>query len=246
MFVIYINSHFTPYWSLTAIPNNTPGEFSAVSVNVQTNNAPGVYYWYVEHLATADADFEFNPPIISARSTFTITSSGQGSNSSVIILPPFRADGITEGPELFRVHVSETNTGDSVAHTDITIQDTSPAAYYVDAGLDQVLLGGINVAALNGYYSGDINTVTVTWMQFSGDTVIIGNVTALQTTITLPPGASGSITMRLYVNYGLPGQLYDEVNYFVNPLDNMSITAGSRLSSGPDSLEYTVNPRIEA
>lgn len=245
MFIIYINSQFTPYWSLTAIPNDTPGEFSLVSVNVLTNQAPGLYHWYVDHIATVDADFEYDPPNVSSRSTFTITSTGVGLNSGVITLPPIRADGITEGPEAFRVHVSVSNVSASVANTTITVQDTSAAVYYVDAGLDQILLGGANVANLNGYYSGNVSNVTVDWIQVAGDTVLIGNVNALQSNITLPPGASGFITMRLYVNYNLPGQLFDDVDYFVTPLDNMSILVGTRMSVGPESLEFTVNPRTE-
>lgn len=244
-FFIYINSHFVPYWSLSANPDNTPDEFSIVSVDVLTNRSPGVYYWYVEHVDSIDADFEYNPPSITSRSTFTVTSTGSGLNTGVLTLPPIRADGISEGPESLLVHVSETISSTSVANILLTIQDTSAAVYYVDAGLDQVLLGS-NVAILNGYYSGNVSNVTVDWIQMSGDTVLIGNVNALQSNITLPPGASGSITMRLYVNYNLPGQLFDDVDYFLTPLDNMSILVGTRMSVGPESLEFTVNPRTEA
>lgn len=239
-FFIYINGHFNAYWSLTPVPDDTPDEFSVAGVDVQTNRPPGTYYWYVEHLASNDADFEFNPPSITSRSIFIVNSPGNG----FISLPPIKADGITEGPESFRVHVSETALGDSVANTIITIQDTSVQLFYVDAGLDQVILGS-NVAILNGFYSGNVSNVTVDWIQQSGDTVIIGNVNALQSNITFAPGASGEVTMRLYVNYGLPGQLYDDVTYFLNPKDDMSILVGARLSTGPESLEFTVNPRVE-
>jgi hypothetical protein len=131
-----------------------------------------------------------------------------------------------------------------VVNTTITIQDSSQAVYYVYAGLDQILLGRTTVE-LDGYYSGDVSGVTVDWMQIAGDTVIIDDVNSLQSFITVPVGASGVIVMRLYINYGLPGQLYDDVEYYINPQDNMSITAGASMSSGPESLIYTVSPSIE-
>lgn len=244
-FFVYVNSHFGAYWSLTPLPDATPDEFSVPSVSVQTNRVPGTYYWYVEHILSSDADFEYLPPSNALRSTFTISSSGLGLNTGIITLPALTADGTTEGPESFRVHVAESATGDAVANTLLTIQDTSIEAFYVDAGLDQVLLGGANVANLNGFYSGNVNNVTVDWIQVAGDTVIIGNVNAVQSNFTMPPGAGGFITMRLYINYGLTGQLYDDVNYFLTPLDNMSVLVGARLASGPESLTYTVDPRVE-
>lgn len=242
-FFIYINSHFTPYWSLTAVPDDTPNEFSIMSVNAQTNRAPGTYYWYVEHITSSNADFEYNPPSITSRSTFTVTSLGVGYNTGVINLPPIKADGLTEGPETFLVHVSETISSNSAANILITIQDTFPEALYVDAGVDQTLLGQ-SVALLDGFYSGNVSNVTIDWIQVFGPTVIIGNVNALQSNITIPPGATGFITMRLYANYGLPTELYDDVKYFLLPQDDMGLPVGAIEFSGPESTEFTVSPWV--
>lgn len=240
MFIIYINSHISaPYWQLTPVPDDTPDEFSVVGVNVFTNRPDGIYYWYLEHIASSDADFEYPPANISSRGNFSTYN-----YNGFINLPPIKADGITEGPEAFRVHVSESSIGDSVANTIITIQDTSTTVYIVDAGVDQTLIGQ-NTVNLNGFYSGNVNTVTVNWVQISGAPVTIGNVNAIQSNITLTPGSLDTVTMRLYINYGLPGELYDDVNYFLIPQDEMSILVGARMSTGPESLEFTVNPRIE-
>lgn len=244
-FFIYINSHFVPYWSLSANPDNTPDEFSVVSVDVLTNRSPGIYYWYVEHVESIDADFEYNPPSITSRSTFTVTSTGSGLNTGVLTLPPIRADGISEGPESLRVHVSETISSTSVANILLTIQDTFPETYYVDAGVDQTLLGQ-SVALLDGLYSGNVSNVTIYWQQTFGPTVVVGNVNALQSNITISPGSSGFITMRLYADYGLTTELYDDVNYFLQPQDDMGLPIGAIEFSGPESTEFTVNPRILA
>lgn len=237
MFIIYI-SYGGEFWQLTP-SDPTPDEGSLITVLVETNQPDGTYYWYIEHVDTNDNDFETLPPSITNRSTFTVTS-----RFGTITLPAFRNDGATEGPEEFLVHVSRTSSSASVKSTSIVIQDTSREPEFVNAGLDQVILAG-NLAVLNGFYSGDLNSVTVDWIQQSGDTVIIGNVNAVQSNITFQPGASGEVTMRLYVNYGLPGQLYDDVTYYLTPKDDISILVGARMSTGPESLEFTVNPRIE-
>lgn len=212
-------------------------------VNVATNRSPGTYYWYVEHIDSSDADFEYAPPSITSRSTFTVTSPGSGFSTGVITLPPLKADGITEGPETFRVHVTETLTSVSVVSTLITIQDTFPETYYVDAGVDQTLLGQ-STALLDGFYSGNVANVTIHWQQIFGPTVVVGNVNAVQSNITIPPGATGFITMRLYADYGLATELYDDVNYFLQPQDDMGLPVGAIEFSGPESTEFTVSPWV--
>lgn len=221
------------------VNTTTPSEGSLVQFQFQTNQADGpTYYWWIEHDTSSDADFTEVPPSSGNRTAFT-TSAGTHQFGLII-----DNDSVTEGVESFNVFVSNSETGLPIVQSDVAIeiQDTSIEIVVLDAGEDQFVIG-TDTASLNGFYSSDLTGKTVTWVQLTGDeTVVIDDANSLDTFFTIPSGAlTSTITMRLYIDQGLPGELFDDVNYFAQAFSG---TTPPSSEIGSSNTGLSVNPNV--
>ena len=120
------DTSLTPAFTVTPASIN---EGSSGSFTVNNLGAAGTYYWTINNITTANADFNavsgsFNTATLNGNGTFTIT---------------LIADNTTEGPETFTVSVRSGSTIGTILVTSgsVTVNDTSltPAAVGDVAGL---------------------------------------------------------------------------------------------------------------
>ena len=169
-----------PAFSLTIVAGATNvNEGDTISFTATgTDVVDGTYYWQVNHITTASADFS------ASTGSFTM-SDGTGTFTITTV-----ADTTTEGAQTFTASILGTATGPVVATSStITINDTSLTPYTITPAAGSVNEGSaltVNVTAqpIDDTYYWTINHVTTADADFSA---VSGTVTTT--------GAAGSFTI---------------------------------------------------
>ena len=210
-------------FDVSLTPTITPAadsvnEGSSLSFAVTNLGPNGTYYWTINHVTTANADFS------AVNGSFSLTGGGAQDNGTGSFSLTTVADRTTEGAETFTVSVRSGSISGTVIVTSgsITVNDISltPAFTVTPASIDEGATGSFTVNNLGaaGTYYYTINHVTTANADFSSvsgsfnTATLNGNGTFTITTIadTTTEGAqtftvsvrSGSISGTILVTSG--------------------------------------------
>ena len=210
-------------FDVSLTPTITPAadsvnEGSSLSFAVTNLGPNGTYYWTINHVTTANADFS------AVNGSFSLTGGGAQDNGTGSFSLTTVADRTTEGAQTFTVSVRSGSISGTVIVTSgsITVNDISltPAFTVTPASIDEGATGSFTVNNLGaaGTYYYTINHVTTANADFSSvsgsfnTATLNGNGTFTITTIadTTTEGAqtftvsvrSGSISGTILVTSG--------------------------------------------
>ena len=146
---------------------NSVDEGSSLSFAVTNLGPNGTYYWTINHVTTANADFD------AVNGSFSLTGGGAQDNGTGSFSLSTVADRTTEGAETFTVSVRSGSISGTVIVTSgsITVNDISltPAFTVTPASIDEGASGSFTVNNLGaaGTYYYTINNITTANADFS-------------------------------------------------------------------------------
>ena len=152
---------------------NSVNEGSSLSFTVTNLGPNGTYYWTINHVTTANADF------VAVNGSFSLTGGGAQDNGTGSFTVTTIADTTTEGAQTFTVSVRSVSISGTVIVTSgsITVNDTSLTASGDTAGLYKTTYTG---------YFADVPT----WFATATPATFGANpATSVQTTVIEEPGS---------------------------------------------------------
>ena len=152
---------------------NSVNEGSSLSFAVTNLGPNGTYYWTINHVTTANADF------VAVNGSFSLTGGGAQDNGTGSFSLSTVADNTTEGAQTFTVSVRSGSISGTVIVTSgsITVNDTSLTASGDTAGLYKTTYAG---------YFADVPAFFAT---ATPATVGANPATSVQTTVIEEPGS---------------------------------------------------------
>jgi len=220
-----------PAFSLSIVAGaTTVNEGDSVAFTVTgTDVVDGTYYWQVNHITTATADFS------ASSGSFSMVD-GSGSFSTSIT-----ADNVTEGSQTFTVSVLATAVGPVVAtSTTITIVDTSLTPYTITPAAGSVNEGAaltVNVTTqpTDGTFYWTINHVTTVSADFSADS---GTVTTTS--------AAGSFTITAADDFVTEGAQTFTVSLRSGSITGTVLATSTSVTINDTSLtpSVTISPAV--
>jgi hypothetical protein len=152
---------------------NSVNEGSSLSFAVTNLGPNGTYYWTINHVTTANADFS------AVNGSFSLTGGGAQDNGTGSFSLSTVADNTTEGAQTFTVSVRSGSISGTVIVTSgsITVNDTSLTASGDTAGLYKTTYAG--------YFADDVNFFATATPTTAG----ANPATSVQTTVIEEPGS---------------------------------------------------------
>ena len=198
---------------------NSVDEGSSLSFAVTNLGPNGTYYWTINHVTTANADFD------AVNGSFSLTGGGAQDNGTGSFSLSTVADRTTEGAETFTVSVRSGSISGTVIVTSgsITVNDISltPAFTVTPASIDEGASGSFTVNNLGaaGTYYYTINNITTANADFS-------SVSGSFNTATL--NGNGTFTITTIADNTTEGAQTFTVSVRINSISGtILVTSGS-------------------
>jgi len=195
---------------------NSVNEGSSLSFAVTNLGPNGTYYWTINHVTTANADF------VAVNGSFSLTGGGAQDNGTGSFTVTTIADTTTEGAQTFTVSVRSVSISGTVIVTSgsITVNDTSLTASGDTAGLYKT--------TYTGYFADDVNFfATATPATFGANPA-----TSVQTTVIEEPAtADGESFSVQWLGYFKPTTT-ETHTFFLNSDDASFMWIGATAVTG--------------
>ena len=204
---------------------NSVDEGSSLSFTVTNLGPNGTYYWTINHVTTANADFS------AVNGSFSLTGGGAQDNGTGSFNITTIADTTTEGAQTFTVSVRSGSISGTVIVTSgsITVNDTSLTASGDTAGLYKTTYAG---------YFGDVPAFFAT---ATPTTVGANPATSVQTTVIEEPGSDdGEAFSVQWLGYFKPTTT-ETHTFFLNSDDASYMWIGATAVSGFTTANAFIN-----